>query len=292
MAADFYEKSGVVREKLDCLDGACTFDLQRLCLTAPSKELRRTRNTQPAVLATGVAAYAAVTETTPVVPDVVTGHSLGQYTAITTEGGIANEDGIRLVRTRGRLMETTSSGRVGVMYAVLFADSDDISDVCEEFDTVGIAGFNTPNQTVISGEKGAVEAVQEELQKRTNARFIKVDTDEAFHSPLMNEANRQFSQVLEAVDFSEETESPIVSDITGEMYTAMSDLTSILADQIIQPINWRAVMQTLDNADVDTIVEFPPAGTLSKFFEDTYPDKNVVSIDSYDDIRSLESSIK
>lgn len=289
MASKFYEESNIFRKVLDYLDKICDFELRQLCLDASSEKLRKTRNTQPAVLATGVAAQAAVANATSVTPDLTTGHSLGQYTALASIGGISLSDCISLIRKRGELMGTVQSEEEGVMYAVLFANSSTVSKACADIERASVAGLNTQNQTVISGSRSAIQAVQREITNQTTAKFIKLDTEEAFHSPLMENAAIEFSNILNHDVFSDDLRAPIVSDIDGEIYKETQPLVDILSRQITKTINWREVMNTIDNNEIEVVIEFPPAGTLSGFFNKSLPEKDIISIESPEDIDAIRN---
>lgn len=283
MAEDFYEEWPEMRRSFSRLNDAAERDLRELCFGATAETLTRTRHTQPAVYAVGAAVAAAVTDRYDIRPDVVAGHSLGHFTAAASADLYAATDGMALVSKRGAAME--EAGRdagPGKMVAVLFADPAVVEDVCGNTEGVSVAAYNTPNQTVVSGFSDAVEAACDRIDERTRARFRELNVGAAFHSPVMASAVDAITTALEDTPMKS-ARLPIVSDVTGEPYTAPETARRDLTAQVLSPVDWRAVVDTFDERGVDRIVEFPPAGTLGRFVSRIDDEATVVTLETPED---------
>lgn len=290
MARSFYAENEQARAVFEEMDGAVDFELLDLCFGGDVEELRRTKNTQPAVFAAGVAAYTAVYDRIARLPQFMSGHSLGQYTAITAAGGLDPETGVGLVRTRGEVMEDVCDGIHGRMVAVLLVSPDEVATACERHTEVSVAGFNGPKQTVISGTATAVDEVIETIRESVNGpcRFIDLSVGEAFHSPVMQPAEEMFAAELESCPLADELHTPVVSDTTGHVSTDPDELFAALETQITNPVDWTEVIHTLEAAGVQQYVEFPPSGALTDLITTIQPDARVVTLDSIADIDDIE----
>lgn len=280
MGRAFYDAWRETRTVFDDLNAALEVDLYELCFRGSSAELQRPRNTQPVMLAVGSATFAGIVSRFEVEPAFVAGHSLGHFTALAAAGMASPTDLVGVVRERGKCMERAEQvDGPGTMVAVLLADPAVVADACADRTDVGVALYNASRQTVISGTVEGVDAVQEELEKYTRARFRELDVGAAFHSPVMASAVDCVQEALEGVTMREAA-SPIVSDVSGTVYTdpdvAFSDLTT----QITSPIDWVGVVEELKRRGVERYVEFPPAGVLSDLIERIHPNAECLALET------------
>jgi [acyl-carrier-protein] S-malonyltransferase len=205
-------------------------------------------------------------------PDVVAGHSLGEYAAAHAAGTLGLEDGVRLVAERDRLMGEAARENPGGMVALIGIDPAEVARATEETEgTVVAANFNTPRQTVISGERVALEVVGE----RVRGRKVKLNVAGAFHSPLMQEASREMDALLYEVAL-EEPEIPMVGATDGAVLTTADGIRGELRDQMLSPVRWVAVIERLLELGVREIFEAGEDGTLSRMLRD-FKRKDVVS---------------
>jgi [acyl-carrier-protein] S-malonyltransferase len=196
-------------------------------------------------------------------PDVVAGHSLGEYAAACAAGSLGLEDGVRLVAERDRLMTEASRENPGGMTAVIGAGAWEILGAVEATDgTVVGANFNTPRQTVISGEKETLAAVTE----RIGGKKRKLDVIGAFHSPLMQKAAAAMDALLAEVAL-EDPEIPMVSGMDGAVLAKADDMRLALRDQMLSPVRWVAVVERLASLGVEEVVE-AGGGTLVRMLRD------------------------
>ncbi len=196
--------------------------------------------------------------------DVVAGHSLGEYAAAHAAGSLGLADGVRLVAERDRLMNEAAHENRGGMVALIGADPEEVARATEEADgTVVAANFNTPRQTVVSGEMGALEEVTEGLR----GRKVRLQVAGAFHSPLMAGAAREMERLLDAVRF-EEPERPMVGATDGALLTTAGEVREALRNQMLSPVRWVAVVERLLDLGVREIFEAGEDGTLTRMLRD------------------------
>jgi [acyl-carrier-protein] S-malonyltransferase len=199
-----------------------------------------------------------------IVPDVVAGHSLGEYAAAHAAGCLGLSDGVRLVAERDRLMTIASSEHPGGMVALIGADPDDVARAAEETGGIVVAAnFNTPRQTVVSGPVDALEEVGE----RVRGRRVKLEVSGAFHSPLMAGAAREMGELLGEVEL-EEPEIPMIGATDGALLTTAEEVREALQNQMLSPVRWVAVVERLLDLGVREIFEAGEGGTLTRMLRD------------------------
>jgi [acyl-carrier-protein] S-malonyltransferase len=199
-----------------------------------------------------------------IVPDVVAGHSLGEYAAAHAAGSLGLTDGVRLVTERDRLMGEASRENPGGMVALIGADPDDVARAAEETGGIVVAAnFNTPRQTVVSGQIDALGEVAE----RVRGRKVKLEVSGAFHSPLMAGAAREMDELLRGVEL-QELEIPMVGATDGALLTRAEEVREALRNQMLSPVRWVAVVERLLDLGVREIFEAGEDGTLTRMLRD------------------------
>jgi [acyl-carrier-protein] S-malonyltransferase len=196
--------------------------------------------------------------------DVVAGHSLGEYAAAHAAGSLGLEDAVRLVAERDRLMNEAAAENPGGMVALIGADPMEVVRAAKEADGVVVAAnFNTPRQTVISGEKGALEGVAEKVR----GRKVELNVAGAFHSPLMLEASRAMNAMLAEVTLRD-PEIPMVGATDGGVLATAGDVRLALNNQLLSPVRWVAVIERFVSLGVAEIFEAGEDGTLTRMLRD------------------------
>jgi [acyl-carrier-protein] S-malonyltransferase len=196
--------------------------------------------------------------------DVVAGHSLGEYAAAHASGSLGLQNGVRLVAERDRLMNEASQESPGGMVALIGADPDAVADAVQRSDGVVVAAnFNSPRQTVVSGELDALDEVTEGLR----GRKVRLQVAGAFHSPLMAEAAREMDGLLEAVEF-DEPDIPMVGASDGIVLTTAYEVSEALRNQMLSPVRWVAVVERMLELGVREIFEAGEDGTLTRMLRD------------------------
>ena len=197
-------------------------------------------------------------------PDVVAGHSLGEYAAAHAAGSLGLADGVRLVAERDRLMGEASRENPGGMVALIGADPDDVARAAEETGGIVVAAnFNTPRQTVVSGQVDALEEVAE----RVRGRRVRLEVSGAFHSPLMAGAAREMDELLRGVEL-QAPQIPMVGATDGALLTTAEAVREELRNQMILPVRWVAVVERLLDLGVREIFEAGEEGTLTRMMRD------------------------
>ncbi len=297
MGADAYAASAAARAVFDIADQALGFALSRLCFEGPEDDLRQTVNTQPALVATSLALLAALQEAagssasptdadpalrSPLTPDFVAGHSVGEYAGLAAAGALDLAETLQLARERGRLMHAEGQTIPSGMAAVLGMDAAALEPICAEATTemqaeraaagetsahpgmgrVVIANDNAPGQVVISGEQRALERAMELAKARGAKRVVPLAVSGAFHSPVMAPAAEGLAQALAGAPLHDAA-IPIISNITATPITSAEALRNELARQIVSPVRWTDSIRYLEGQDVTTLVEIGAGQVLS-----------------------------
>jgi [acyl-carrier-protein] S-malonyltransferase len=263
MGRDLYNEAPAARAVFDAADTALGVSLSSICFEGPEDELRRTINTQPALVAHGLAALAAAIEAGSIMqrPAVMAGHSLGEYAALIAADAIGFEDGLRLVRERGRLMQEACDSTPGTMAAVLGMEPDDLRAICAQHGA-SVCNINAPGNITIGGTTEAVAAASEAATEAGASRVVPLEVAGAFHTPLMAEAATAMGVALAAAPFTDPA-VPIVSNVTASQLTAGSDLASELTEQITMPVLWADSVRTIIDSGASSFIEFGPGRVLT-----------------------------
>jgi len=265
--------------------------LSQICFTGPESELKRTRYTQPAILATSLVALDAFRQLCALKPVAAAGHSLGEYGALYAAGAIDLETAAKLVKQRALLMDGAASG---AMTAVLappnggFSKTDVDAVLNQIPGVVVLANDNTSGQWVISGEPSAVEQAGEALKVAGAKRVLPLPVGGAFHSPLMNEAAASFTTFLKDFSFTD-SQFPVITNLDAQPTTAGSVFQQKLGDQINHGVRWAETMAVLFNdLKVDTVIEFGPGTVLTGMVKKDFP---AVTTYNVFDVASLTQTV-
>jgi [acyl-carrier-protein] S-malonyltransferase len=263
----------------DLADEILQMPLTRLCFDGPEADLQSTENTQPAIFVVSMAIL-DILLSAGLEPDVVAGHSLGEYSALVCAGAVDFADALRLVRRRGELMSQINESLPGRMAALIGVTPEQVEEMCAEArrHTGGVvepANYNEPSQTVISGiEQAVAYAVQ--LAKEAGARVVPLRVGAPFHCSLMAPVADSFGAALEAVTFAD-PEIPVVANVTGAYVSTAGEVKQALLRQVASPVRWTEAMDLLVAEGCDTLVEVGPGRALSGFAMKIVPDLPVHS---------------
>jgi [acyl-carrier-protein] S-malonyltransferase len=268
-------------------DAALDQPISRLIWEGPAEDLDRTENAQPALLAASIAYLAAVRERWQALgiaePQVAfaAGHSMGQYSAFVAAGVISLEDGIRLVRERGRLMQGSGAGRDGAMAAILGLDDGQLPalvDRASAHGTFGVANRNAPGQVVVSGERAAIEAAAEIARELGARKAIVLPVSVAAHSPLMAEAAEGMRRVLADVEFRDPT-IPLLANADARDITTADGARAELVEHLTAGVDWVAAVERMTAAGVDTFIEVGPGRVLTGLIKRIAPEAAAIPLD-------------
>lgn len=262
MGADLFQSSPEARATFEEADEVLGFPLSRLCFEGPDKELRKTVNAQPAILTVSVACLKVASEVKELpVPAFVTGHSLGEYTALVAADVLDFADALKLVWERGRLMQEAGELYPGGMAAVIGFDRDLLKEVCQETGVV-IANINSPTQIVISGAKENLAKAMDIAKIKGARRVVPLDVSGAFHSALMKPAAEGMAQALPEVSLRQ-PKIPIVANSTAQPLSSANSVRDELLRQLLNPILWQPSIEYAIKTGVSTFLEFGPGRVLT-----------------------------
>jgi [acyl-carrier-protein] S-malonyltransferase len=241
------------------------YDLWRVCQTGPEEQLNRTECTQPAMLAAGTAVWRVWCVRGGPTPDVMGGHSLGEYTALVCAGGLAFADAVALVADRGRFMQEAVPYGEGAVAAILGLDDTSVIEACEEAaqgEVIRAVNFNAPGQVVVAGHTGAVERALEIARARGARKALRLPLSVPVHSPLMKPAAMRFAQRLGDCRFSVPP-VPVVSNVDLHAHASVDGIRENLAKQLYSPVRWSETIEGFHRQGVALVVESGPGKVLA-----------------------------
>ena len=263
MGKDLAALYPVARETFDEADAALGYKLSQLCFEGPEDQLKLTEITQPAILTVSVAAW-RVLQSKGQMPSYVAGHSLGEYSAHVAAGTLSFTDAVRTVRNRGKYMQEAVPVGVGAMAAVLAMPIDKLTLVCEESaqgEVCCAANLNSPDQTVISGSKAAVERAAELAKQRGAKRAIMLPVSAPFHCALMQPAQDRLAADLAALTFNA-PQLPVMCNVDATLVATAEQARDALVRQVTGAVRWSESMRALISLGVQDFVEVGPGRVL------------------------------
>lgn len=283
----------VARETFKEANDVLGFDLQKLCFEGSIDELTKTENAQPAILTASVAAFRVYMKEVGITPALSAGHSLGEYSALTSSGAIKFSDALRIVRQRGRFMQEASSLGLGGMSAVGDIDKSTIEDVCKKASRdeqiVVVSNINSPNQIVISGHKEAVHAASEML-KEMGAAVTPLKVSAPFHCPLMQPAAVKLNEELKKYTFST-LAFPVISNVSSLPYAGHDAIIGNLTEQMVKPVQWLSTMEYLKSNGITMAIEMGPQTVLRNLMKKSAPEVAAYSYDKKEDVDAFMKAL-
>ena len=270
--------SPAARAVFDEADATLGWSVSGICWDGPDERLNDTRQTQPCLLATSIAALRALEERTAAAPAVVAGHSVGEYAALVAAGVLDLGAALRLVARRGSLM--AGADDVGAMSAVLGLERQIVDEVVA---AVGrptelvVANDNAPGQVVISGRREAVARAEEAMRAAGARRCVRLPVSGAFHSPLMAPVAEALAEAFEAEEWRD-ARIPIVSNVTAEPVSDAARIRALLAEQVRSPVEWVGCVERMTAGGVSLMVECGPGSALVGMVKRIAPDVRTASV--------------
>jgi len=277
---DAWDDHAAVADTLRSAGQALGLDLAALIAQGPADQLNLTTNTQPAMLAAGVAVYRAWLAAGGRRPDVVAGHSLGEYAALTAADALSLEDAVRLVRVRADAMQSAVPVGVGAMAAILGLDDDAVRAACTEAaqgEIVEAVNFNAPAQVVIAGHKAAVERACDLAKAAGAKRALVLPVSAPFHSSLLRPAADVLAQALASVAVASPT-IPVINNVDVAQADAPAAIRDALVRQAWHPVRWVETVQAMKSRGVTHIVECGPGKVLTGLTKRIAGDLTALSI--------------
>ncbi len=266
------------------------YDIRALCFDGPPEQLNQTEYTQPALLVTSLAAFQLFGDG-PIQPAAVAGHSLGEYTALVAAGALGFKEAVHLVQKRGQYMAEAVAPESGLVAAVLGLSEQAVRRACEEARTVGIvapANFNSPGQTVIAGEKAAVERAGDLAKKLGAKRVIPLPVSVPVHTPLMQVAADRLKKDIDSLQWSD-LKIPLFNNADAKPLYGAEEVRESLVRQLPSPVRWQEMIQVMFQKGMTDFIEIGPGNVLSGLVKRIVPEAttwNVMDQDSFSHLLS------
>jgi [acyl-carrier-protein] S-malonyltransferase len=291
MGKDLAAAFPAARRVFDEVDAALGEKLSTLCFEGPEEQLKLTANTQPAILTVSAAAAAVLAEK-GVRPDLVAGHSLGEYSAYVAAGALPAADAARAVRARGTFMQEAVPAGQGAMSAVLGLEPERVRAICESVQAamgkvVSPANYNDPGQTVIAGDAAAVERAGVELKAAGAKRVLPLPVSAPFHCALMEPVKGRLEPVLGAIAWKAPA-VPVVTNVEAKANRDLARVVPLLVEQVTAPVRWIECVQELARLGVGRMVEVGPGKVLSGLAKRIAPEVETFQVS---DAASLEKTL-
>jgi [acyl-carrier-protein] S-malonyltransferase len=266
MGKDLHDAFPEARAVFEQVDAALGEPLSRMCFEGPEEALKLTANTQPSILTVSAAA-AAVLARNGIVPDLVAGHSLGEYSALVAAGACGAAEAAKAVRARGTFMQEAVPQGKGAMSAVLGLAPEKVRELCaavaaETGEVVSPANYNEPSQTVIAGAAGAVEKAGVRLKEAGAKRVLPLPVSAPFHCALMTPVKARLEPVLRAVAWKP-LARPVVTNVEAKPNSDLARVVPLLVEQVTSPVRWIECVEELVRQGVTRLVEVGPGKVLS-----------------------------
>ncbi len=290
MGREFYQAHLRARDIMDEAVDVLGYDIRKIAFEGPQEVLNLTENTQPALLMVSVAILEVMRESMDVEPVFLAGHSLGEYTALVAGGAMDYRSALRMVHLRGRYMQEAVSEGTGMMCAVVGLGLGVIEDVCREVSREGSvvvpANLNTPEQTVISGHRDAVQRAMGVLKERGARRLVPLHVSVPSHSPLMEPASRRLRKDLEGIEFSP-LRIPVVTNVSARPLEDTDQIPDTLARQLISPVRWVDTIRWMKDNGVDCMVEIGSGRVLTGLVRRIEKELETINVSTPSDLREV-----
>ena len=274
MGKDLYNKSPKAKELFERANSILSFRITDIMFDGTDADLRQTKVTQPAIFLHSVILSQVIPD---FCPDVVAGHSLGEFSALVANRTLTFDDGLKLVYQRALAMQEACEIQKGTMAAIIGLDDSLVEQVCASIPEVVVpANYNCNGQLVISGSAEGVAKACEQLKAAGARRALPLNVGGAFHSPLMEPARLKLANAISNTKFSNGI-CPIYQNVTGQIVNNPEIIKENLIAQLTAPVRWTQIMNSMIENGVDTVVEVGPGTVLQGLFKKTKPNINLSS---------------
>lgn len=290
MGKELYDRERIVQELFEQASSCLENNFVRLCFASSERELRETSNAQTAIFLLSASIVSLLSEKYGIKPDIVAGHSSGEYAAIFAAGGMTFADALYLLKKRSTFMEEATKQVEGGMAAILGLPLEKIKAICEQYDdatgntkVAEVVNYNSPEQFVVAATMPELNAVMAEV-KAAKGKAIALNVAGAFHSRLMKEAEKLFALYMVKVDFKDLV-IPLINNVDAKVITKNEEIKQSLVNQVSSHVLWWPSMSHFEQCDV--IIEVGPNTKYSKMLKREWPHKVIVSINTPADIEQL-----
>ena len=280
MGKDIYEKYGEAREIYSRVDNVLGEKIEDITYNLSQEELNQTKNTQIAIYTMSLSILEILNKA-GIKAEAAAGLSLGEYTALTYANAISVEEGAKIVRTRGRLMQDLAPEGDWSMAAIIGMEDDKVEEVCSKVEKgfVKAVNYNCPGQVVVSGEKEAVLRAMEIAKEMGARKAIELKTSGPFHTEKLKDASNELRKELEKISFNK-CEISVIKNLDGTFYKENDDIKDILANHIINPVRFDKAIKLMQDEGVEEYVEIGPGKVLTGFIKKENRDAVTYNINS------------
>jgi [acyl-carrier-protein] S-malonyltransferase len=265
MGKDLYEASPVAKELFKKANAILGFDITEIMFNGTDEQLKETKVTQPAIFLHSVILAKVLGDDFK--PNMVAGHSLGEFSALVASGVLSFEDGLKLVYQRALAMQDACEAEPSTMAAILGLDDEIVEQICADIDEVVVAAnYNCPGQLVISGSNKGIEIACEKAKEAGAKRALPLPVGGAFHSPLMEPAREKLAKAIENTPFSKGI-CPIYQNVTANAVSEIAEIKNNLIAQLTAPVRWTQTMQQMIADGCEEVIEVGPGKVLQGLFK-------------------------
>jgi len=254
-------------------------DLEKLCLEGPEEELAKTINAQPAMLTISMILYKLLRKNN-IIPDIVAGHSLGEYSALVAASSIEFKDAVKLVRKRGQYMQSATPLGTGSMVAIISLNKDKIEELINKaykFGTIEIANYNSPYQIVVSGESNTIKKLLILAKEDNEINIFPLKVSAPFHSSLMRKAKENLACYIENINI-QDSQIPIICNVTADYIKTKEEIKDALIEQMTHPIKWADIIKKINSEGINYFIEVGPGNVLKKLIKQILPKAKVYNV--------------
>ena len=265
-------------------------DLKKLCLEGPEEDLNKTVNAQPAMLTVSIILYKLLQKNN-INPDIVAGHSLGEYSALVAASSIEFKEAVRLVRKRGQYMQTATPLGTGSMAAIISLQKDKIEELIKKvskFGTIEIANYNSPYQIVVSGKSEVIEKLLILGEEEEEINIVPLKVSAPFHSSLMRKAKDNLASYMENINI-QDPQIPLICNVTADYVKTKEEVKDALIEQVTHPIRWVEIIKRINSEEINYFIEVGQGNVLKKLIKQILPKVKVYNVC---DSESLEKVIR
>ncbi len=279
MGKDLYENSAEAKTLFEKANEILGFRITDIMFEGDVEDLKQTKVTQPAIFLHSVLLAMTIKDFTP---DMVAGHSLGEFSALVANGTLTFEDGLRLVYARALAMQKACEIKPSTMAAIVGLDDDIVEEVCESVEDIVVpANYNCPGQLVISGSEPGIDKACQILSEKGAKRALKLVVGGAFHSPFMEPAREELAAAIEATEFNSPV-CPVYQNVNAQAVFNPDDIKKNLIAQLTAPVKWTQIVQNMINDGATSFTEIGPGKVLQGLVKKVDREMETIGINSYE----------
>ncbi|MCI8396752.1 MAG: ACP S-malonyltransferase [Clostridia bacterium] len=293
MGKDLYEKYDEVKKVYEDASKVLGIDVKQLSFEANEETLGQTKNTQITILTMSLGILELLKKE-GIDAGVVSGLSLGEYTALIYAGYISFEDGMKIVRKRGELMQENIPTGEWQMASIIGLEDEAVEQICKEVNTgfVVPANYNCPGQVAISGEKQAVEVAMEKAKEAGARKVVPLKTSGPFHTEKLKVASDKLREELDKIEIKYNDKVKVIKNIDAKPYTEADDIIEILSKHVMSPVQYKKTLEEMLQEGVDTFIEIGPGKVLSGFVKRVNKEVKILNITDCDTLENVISTLK